>query len=180
MMISKWREHSRKVIGMVLESLPKDASYKEAKIALHAAYPYGERRYTPYKIWCEEVKLALLDIFSMEVHKIQVPLVIRLTHGKNRNVTDNYCLEVICPWKRRCGGCFGCQEARYYLAELLADGSEFGALLASARENSKEHFRAGVLADWLQEHGEQYGLWQQFAKIFERGEKRKQRSAKSG
>jgi hypothetical protein len=27
--------------------------------ALHAAYPYRERRYWPYKVWCDEVRRQL-------------------------------------------------------------------------------------------------------------------------
>jgi hypothetical protein len=49
-----WRERSRAVIACVLNGNPANL-----KAALFDAYPFGQRRYHPYKIWCEEVAAAL-------------------------------------------------------------------------------------------------------------------------
>lgn len=49
-----WRDHSRAVIAEVIASNPADL-----KRALFNAYPYGQRRFHPYKVWCEEVARAL-------------------------------------------------------------------------------------------------------------------------
>lgn len=50
-----WRETAQPIIAKVL----KDTAAKpEAEIrkALHDAYPFGERRYHPYKIWLDEIQ----------------------------------------------------------------------------------------------------------------------------
>ncbi len=49
-----WREHASAVIADVVAKDPADL-----KAALFDAYPYGQRRYHPYRIWCEEVAVAL-------------------------------------------------------------------------------------------------------------------------
>jgi hypothetical protein len=51
-----WREHCRPIIAKVLAD-NKDKSEKEIRKALRDAYPYGERRMHPYKIWCDEIKV---------------------------------------------------------------------------------------------------------------------------
>jgi hypothetical protein len=51
---SKWRTHARPVIQRVLketEGKPED----EIRRAIRDAYPFGERRHHPYKIWLDEV-----------------------------------------------------------------------------------------------------------------------------
>lgn len=50
-----WREHCAPIIHEVLERT-RGMSEKEIKAALHAAYPFGERNYHPYKIWLSEIK----------------------------------------------------------------------------------------------------------------------------
>lgn len=52
---SHWRTTSAKVIAKVLEET-KGKSEKEIRAALKKAYPFGERRYHPYKIWLDEIK----------------------------------------------------------------------------------------------------------------------------
>ena len=50
-----WREHASPIIARVLaETQGQDE--KQIRKALRDAYPYGERKYHPYKIWCDEVK----------------------------------------------------------------------------------------------------------------------------
>jgi hypothetical protein len=51
---SKWRTRARPVIQRVLketEGKPED----EIRRAIRDAYPFGERRHHPYKIWLDEV-----------------------------------------------------------------------------------------------------------------------------
>lgn len=55
---SHWRNASRQVIAGVKEANPS-ADRAELKKLLFKAYPFGMRRYHPYKIWCEEVRIAL-------------------------------------------------------------------------------------------------------------------------
>jgi hypothetical protein len=53
-----WRESIRKQIESVVERLG-DADEKTLRCALSDAYPFGERKHLPYKVWCEEVKRQL-------------------------------------------------------------------------------------------------------------------------
>jgi hypothetical protein len=54
---SRWRKESREIIARLLEDC-KACGYDEATIkkALHDAYPFGERKYHPYKIWLSEIQ----------------------------------------------------------------------------------------------------------------------------
>lgn len=56
-----WRQRSAEVIDQTLAGLPKDATLEQKKSALKAAYPFGIRKYHPYKIWCDEVKNTIGD-----------------------------------------------------------------------------------------------------------------------
>ncbi len=49
---SSWRRHSAPIIARILAEFPEGA---ERKAALHGAYPFGERKYHPYKIWLDEI-----------------------------------------------------------------------------------------------------------------------------
>lgn len=51
-----WREYAKPVIQKVLAE-NAGADLKTKKKALREAYPFGERKYHPYKIWCDEVKV---------------------------------------------------------------------------------------------------------------------------
>ena len=49
-----WREVAAPIIAAVLaETAGQDE--KAVGKALRAAYPFGERRHHPYKVWCSEV-----------------------------------------------------------------------------------------------------------------------------
>lgn len=54
-MKSPWREKSAKIIYKVLEDNPY-ISIKELRKKISKAYPFGERKYHPYKIWLDEVR----------------------------------------------------------------------------------------------------------------------------
>jgi len=53
-----WGQAARKIIERVLSTMP-GASIKEKQVALRAAYPFGERRYWPYRAWRRQVRIAL-------------------------------------------------------------------------------------------------------------------------
>ena len=59
-MIAKktWRECSSPLISAVIAE-NKGKTEKEIRAALRLAYPYGERKYHPYKVWCDEVNQQL-------------------------------------------------------------------------------------------------------------------------
>lgn len=54
-MESPWRTHSAKIISAVLEAT-RGQDEKAIRKALRDAYPFGERRMHPYKIWLSEIK----------------------------------------------------------------------------------------------------------------------------
>jgi hypothetical protein len=52
------REHIAPLIANIIGSVgTKDM--KALRAALRQAYPYGERKYWPYKVWCDEVRRQL-------------------------------------------------------------------------------------------------------------------------
>lgn len=57
-MSKSWREISRPIIAKVLRE-HKGADEKEIRKALKEAYPFGVRKYHPYKVWLDEVKIQL-------------------------------------------------------------------------------------------------------------------------
>lgn len=54
-MTSRWREHSRRVIQEIIKREGRE-DQDRLKKAISEAYPFGERKRHPYKIWLDEVK----------------------------------------------------------------------------------------------------------------------------
>lgn len=52
---SRWRDRAGPIIARVLKET-RGKSEKEIRAALREAYPFGERKYHPYKIWLDEIK----------------------------------------------------------------------------------------------------------------------------
>lgn len=53
-----WRDVARPIIAKAIaENLGKPE--KEIRKALRRAYPFGERKYHPYKIWLDEIRVQL-------------------------------------------------------------------------------------------------------------------------
>lgn len=46
-----WLDSAWRTIDAVDAALPKDATHEQRQKALFDAYPFGERRYHPYKMW---------------------------------------------------------------------------------------------------------------------------------
>lgn len=57
-MADTWRALARPIIAQVIAT-SKGKEEKEIRKALREAYPFGERKYHPYKIWCDEVQVQL-------------------------------------------------------------------------------------------------------------------------
>lgn len=51
-----WRDHAAPIISEVLKAT-KGLPEKDIKKALRDAYPFGVRKYHPYKIWLDEIKV---------------------------------------------------------------------------------------------------------------------------
>lgn len=52
--MASWRDSARPKIAAVIREVGRD-DIKALRKALRDAYPYGERKYHPYKIWCDEI-----------------------------------------------------------------------------------------------------------------------------
>jgi isocitrate dehydrogenase kinase/phosphatase len=69
-----WRAKARAVIRQVMADHPK-ADPKELRRLISEAYPFGERKYHPYKIWLDEVSRQLgdptLDELGLTVRQAQ-------------------------------------------------------------------------------------------------------------
>lgn len=52
---SPWRKSARRVIKRVIADVGRDDP-KRLRKALRAAYPFGETKYWPYKVWLSECK----------------------------------------------------------------------------------------------------------------------------
>lgn len=53
--MSTWRDHFRPIIAGVISRVGRE-DMKALRRALRDAYPFGERRFWPYKVWCDEVR----------------------------------------------------------------------------------------------------------------------------
>lgn len=57
--ISHWRFHAAQTIERVVATASPGT---DLKAAIDAAYPFGERKYAPYKMWLEERRKVLLRL----------------------------------------------------------------------------------------------------------------------
>lgn len=62
---SYWRQRACEVIGRVIARVGT-SDIKQLRRALQAAYPFGERAYTPYKMWLKEVNARLAPLGSRQ------------------------------------------------------------------------------------------------------------------
>lgn len=53
-----WRDRCRPVIAEVIRA-NQGQDLKTIRRALREAYPWGERKYWPYKVWCDEIRRQL-------------------------------------------------------------------------------------------------------------------------
>lgn len=51
-----WRERVRPIVARVLAEM-REKPEPEIRKALRDAYPFCERKYWPYRIWCDEVRV---------------------------------------------------------------------------------------------------------------------------
>lgn len=53
MSVGIWHDRCWAAIDAIHRALPPDATLKQRKEALKNGYPFGERKYFPYKAWCK-------------------------------------------------------------------------------------------------------------------------------
>lgn len=58
--MSSWGDQARARIAKVHAELPADASLQDRMAAIDAAYPFGMRKYSPYKTWLKERRAYLI------------------------------------------------------------------------------------------------------------------------
>lgn len=64
-MPGSWREKSRRTIAAVRAQHPElECDPVEMRRVVNAAYPFGPRRYLPYKMWLEELRRAVAEVRS--------------------------------------------------------------------------------------------------------------------
>ncbi len=56
--MTTWRDRARPIIADVIREVGTE-DRKALRRALREAYPWGERDYHPYKIWCHEIRVQL-------------------------------------------------------------------------------------------------------------------------
>jgi hypothetical protein len=59
-----WRDIAKPIISEVLALHPKQGP--EQRKALVEAYPFGQRQYHPYKVWCDEIRKQKAQIARRE------------------------------------------------------------------------------------------------------------------
>jgi hypothetical protein len=52
--VSRWRQHAAAAIREAHKEVPEGADLKERMRIIDAAYPFGPRKYHPYKMWLKE------------------------------------------------------------------------------------------------------------------------------
>lgn len=57
--MSTWRDVARPIIAEVIRACGKECDEKFIRKAISGNYPFGERKYWPYKVWCDEVNRQL-------------------------------------------------------------------------------------------------------------------------
>ena len=77
---SNWRKTATPIIAKVLVEM-KGKPEKEVRTALKDAYPFGQRKYHPYKIWLDEIKRQTGHLWPIG-HKVA------WLNAKKRKATD--------------------------------------------------------------------------------------------
>ena len=57
--MSYWRKIARPIIAEIIKEYKIIGDDATLRKALREAYPFGERKYFPYKVWCDEIKKQL-------------------------------------------------------------------------------------------------------------------------
>jgi adenine-specific DNA glycosylase len=68
-----WRDKAKPIIYRVIAE-HKGEPEKEIRRALRDAYPWGERAYHPYRIWCSEVNRQMADVRPVDKSVAGLPL----------------------------------------------------------------------------------------------------------
>lgn len=70
-MSETWRDVAKRTIAKVIEQNP-DADYKTFKKLLREAYPFGERKQFPYKVWLDRQKRTLNLLYPNRLGRMRI------------------------------------------------------------------------------------------------------------
>lgn len=68
---NSWRNIAKRVIAKVINDNP-NVDYKTFKKVLRDAYPFGERARYPYKVWCEQQKIAIEQLYPNRLGSMRI------------------------------------------------------------------------------------------------------------
>ena len=105
---SEWRDIARRVIERTLESLPPETTRRGKLEAIKRAFPFGERRNWPYKVWLQEQAAAIDPARGRP----------RLVFVRPVFLAGSWQGIVCCEWCQGQGGCIACCVLRARLHEL--------------------------------------------------------------
>lgn len=54
-----WRDSARPIIAKIIQEYNPDKDSMPLKLKLQEAFPWGERKHYPYKIWLDEIRRQL-------------------------------------------------------------------------------------------------------------------------
>ena len=142
MTVSRWRTQADRVIAATLAALPPSATEAEARKALRAAYPFGERANYPYQVWLVAQREALKAWLDPRCDTWR-PRFVLTTWGER-----GPWLTVKCPWcDHQSTSCMMCVRLVERIPALVDDPG-FRALREAAKDDPLARL---ALLDWLRE-----------------------------
>ena len=90
-----WKDKANEVIAQVVRDVGT-ADETALKQALSKAYPFGERRMHPYKVWCEQVRKTLAGI-RLQKTRNSISVLIKKTDATERSRPRRSYREVVLP-----------------------------------------------------------------------------------
>ncbi len=149
---SPYRREAGRIIRAVLASLPPDATWKEKHAALKEAYPFGERRHHPYRMWLTEQTRAIGSRGKPKKGRPEAPGI----RFRLAGMAAKPWLSIACGWcdDKMAGGCICCMPL-YRRLEFIVTDPRWLAMQRAIAEEQDEAARCAI-RDFLQDHGIEY------------------------
>lgn len=138
------------VIDRVLQACPAEWDEQQVREAVSNAYPFGERKYHPYRVWLDCVQELLDQRFPRPAVDLGTPNIQILHLGGPRN----WWLELHCNYCRltsgQSKGCLMCARLYDEMNWLLTSYEWMTKWKPMLLARSESHM---LFAEWLEEHG---------------------------
>lgn len=142
-----WNQHAQAVIDAALQDFNPNATEKELREHLRRHYPYGERKYHPYKQWLQAVNKAVRRRCVGVTAPERGPIItIEFKSGIRLGVQCDWCGQR----NRRATGCMVCGEL-FCAAKIINENPTFHSLSQAFADG--DDTAAAMAADWLRDHG---------------------------